>query len=130
MKDSRFCVYLHRRKDNNEVFYVGHGTERRMKAACKYTRSKRWIDIVQKSGGFICEVYKNGLTKQEAVDLEIIVAANYSSLINGKISSPREYPSEEYFSKFFAYSEGSPSGLISLKNGKPCGGKRANHLNG
>lgn len=123
--DKRFCVYLHRRKDNGDVFYVGHGTKRRVKAACKYTRSKAWLLTVEQAGGFLCEVYKDGLTKQEAIDLEPKVASDYTKLVNGKMTTPREYPSREYFSQFFTYSEDSPSGLVSLKNGKPCGAKRS-----
>ena len=129
VNDNRFCVYLHRRKDNNEVFYVGHGTKRRVKAACKYTRSKAWLSVVEDAGGFISEIYQDSLTKQQAIDLEPIVASSYSSLVNGKITSVRDYPSDEYFSKFFAYSEDSPSGLISLRTGKPCGTKRRNNNN-
>ena len=126
---NRFCVYLHRRKDNNEVFYVGHGTKRRIKAACKYTRSKIWLKTVEEAGGFIAEVYQDSLTKQEAIDLEPLVAQKYTNLVNGKITTPRDYPSYEHFSKFFAYSEDSPSGLISIKTGKPCGTKKDNNNN-
>lgn len=129
LESKRYCVYLHRRKDNNEVFYVGHGTERRPRASCKYTRSKMWLRAVETAGGFIPEIYKDGLTKQEAIELEVIVASEYSNLVNGKITSPRDYPTIEHFSKYFAYCEDSPSGLISLKTGKPCGTRKHNNNN-
>jgi len=41
------CVYIHTRKDNNEVFYVGIGkTEKR--AYSKFNRNKHWLNIINK----------------------------------------------------------------------------------
>ncbi len=42
-------VYLHRRKDNNEVFYVGEGTFGRSKNT--HSRSYDWFKIVDEAGG-------------------------------------------------------------------------------
>lgn len=49
-----FVVYLHRRNDTGDVFYVGKGRGRRAKA--RYGRNRWWKHVVEKAGGFTAEV--------------------------------------------------------------------------
>lgn len=112
MNEKRYCVYVHRRLDNNKIFYVGNGSVRRPYASCKYTRSKKWIQVVADCGGRSVEIVKQGLTKDQAVRLETYLINCLSGLINSSNNSPREYPDYDYFSKFVRYDKGSPSGLV------------------
>lgn len=64
----RFYVYLHRRADNNEVFYVGKGSGDRIKV--KNRRSKWWQNIVAKYG-YRYEYVEKGLSEEDAFDLEV-----------------------------------------------------------
>lgn len=128
VNDNRFCVYLHRRKDNNEVFYVGHGTSRRPNASCKYTRSKQWFKVVEEAGGRIVEVLYSDLSKSEAVKIETELIDSLSGLINSKNNAPRVYPPASYFSGFVAYSPDSPSGLKwAVRTRKKSEGETAGH---
>jgi hypothetical protein len=45
----KFYTYIHRRKDTNEVFYIGKGSSHRIYATGKY-RGKYWNNIVNKHG--------------------------------------------------------------------------------
>ena len=61
-----FYVYLHRRKTDNKVFYVGKGTGDRKDS--KSGRTTAWKNIANK--GFTVEVYKNNLSEIDAFMLE------------------------------------------------------------
>ena len=63
-------VYLHRRKDNGEVFYIGHG--RLNRANTKSNRNLKWHSTVKDSGGFYVDYLAENLTKSQAVALEKI----------------------------------------------------------
>lgn len=65
---NRFYVYLHRRADNNEVFYVGKGSGDRIYR--KDGRSVWWNSIVTKHG-YTYEYAEKGLSEESAFDLEI-----------------------------------------------------------
>ena len=69
-----YYVYLHRRKDNNEVFYVGKGKDNR--ANSKQGRNKWWKNIANKHG-FSVEYVKCGLSEDEALELEIKTIKQY-----------------------------------------------------
>lgn len=45
---TQFYVYVHRRKDNNAIFYVGKGKANR--AYSRHDRNKHWRNIVSKCG--------------------------------------------------------------------------------
>lgn len=64
---NNFYIYLHRRSDNNQIFYVGKGKNNR--AWVKQHRSSYWSRIVKKYG-LIVEIYKNDLSEIEAFNLE------------------------------------------------------------
>lgn len=131
-QDTKFCVYAHRRLDTREIFYIGEGTKRRPKAACKYTRGKRWLQVVQDAGGFTIEILEDNLSKQEAQDLEKkYIDTHRDILIN---SDKNTQPTDMILSDFidsFEYDESSPTGLIwktGRSKGKPAG--RVHNNNG
>jgi hypothetical protein len=62
-----FYVYVHRRNDTGEIFYVGKGCGKR--AWKKSTRSEWWKRIEAKHGRTVEIIYK-GLTEDEAFRLE------------------------------------------------------------
>lgn len=127
---NNFCVYVHRRSDDNSIFYVGEGSLRRPSANCKYTRSKLWHSIVEQAGGFNYEILERGLSKEQAQILEKDVInklrgdgiALINTCNNTQPLGIDETLLEELCSNF-DYSDKSESGLI-WKNGKHTG-KRA-----
>lgn len=65
--DNRFFVYLHRRATDNKVFYVGKGTGRRNLS--RSGRNAHWHNVMRKHG-IVQEIIFDGLSHQEALDLE------------------------------------------------------------
>lgn len=82
MKNSK-VIYLHRKKTDNSVFYVGMGNLKR--AYCKQ-REKWWNRVVDKYG-YVIEIFRDGLTSEEAFELEIELIAKYGriDLGNGQL---------------------------------------------
>lgn len=68
MAENVYYVYIHRRNDNNEVFYVGKGKKNR--ATSKSGRNSWWNNIVNKVG-YSVEFIEKGLSEDDAFDLEI-----------------------------------------------------------
>lgn len=66
--DRIFYVYLHRKKTNNEIFYVGKGKGNR--STSRSGRSNHWRNI-EKKHGLTVEIYRGGLSEGEAYALEI-----------------------------------------------------------
>lgn len=67
-KHNDYYVYIHRRNDTNEVFYIGKG--RRYRACVSCNRNKWWLAIVKKHG-FTIEYVEKGLSEDDAYDLEV-----------------------------------------------------------
>lgn len=63
-----FYVYLHRRNDTNEVFYVGKGKDKR--AWSRKGRNEWWKRVVDKCG-YSVEINEAGMSEQSAFDLEV-----------------------------------------------------------
>lgn len=63
----RFYVYVHRRNDNNEVFYVGKGSKDRYRT--HHGRNKWWKRVVAKYG-FTPEIVEKDLFEFDALELE------------------------------------------------------------
>ena len=76
-------VYLHRKKTDNSVFYVGVGNLKR--AYCKQ-RPKWWNNVVSKYG-YTIEIYKDRLTQDESFQIEIELIEKYGriDLKNGQL---------------------------------------------
>lgn len=68
MVHNDYYVYIHRRGDNNEVFYVGKGRGARAKS--KANRNTWWNNINNKCG-FTVEYSETDMSEESAWDLEI-----------------------------------------------------------
>jgi len=81
MKHTDYKVYLHRRKDNNEVFYVGKG--RRWRENSKSNRNKHWHSIVNKYGYYV-EIVESNIDNKTACGIEksLISFFGYKNLCN------------------------------------------------
>jgi len=107
-----FYVYLHRRQDTNEVFYVGKGVGNRL--ITKHNRSIKWNSIVSESGGYLIEKYVENVSEEEALSIERKLIDNPPvdwKLVNSKLSMETKVICPEEFSKYFYIDETSPSGL-------------------
>lgn len=73
---NNFYVYIHRKKSNNEIFYVGKGRKKR--AYGIHGRSSHWNNIVNKYGRIV-EILKDNLTETEAFNLEMQTIKEYKN---------------------------------------------------
>lgn len=70
-------VYLHRRLDTNDVFYIGIGSSLKFRRAFDSSnRNKFWKNIVRKTNYIIGVIYKN-ITYEQACKYEINLIAMY-----------------------------------------------------
>jgi hypothetical protein len=69
-----YYVYLHTRKDG-VIFYVGKGRGKRAKSTAN--RNPHWKSVVAKHDGFNIVMVSNGLTEEQAIELEAELIANY-----------------------------------------------------
>jgi|688.fasta_scaffold485712_1 hypothetical protein len=76
LKDT--CLYKHTSKDNGSIIYIGIGDEKRPYS--KKDRSNFWRNTVKKHGGFDVTILKNGMSWEEACDLEIKMIAFYGRI--------------------------------------------------
>lgn len=68
-------VYIHKRKDNNQIFYVGIGkSERRVNS--KDSRNSHWKGIVSKYG-YTSEITHNNICWEEALSIEKYLISFY-----------------------------------------------------
>lgn len=116
MEDTNYCVYLHRRSDNDAIIYVGEGREARAKNVAKSScRNKAHCKILTETTIY-CEFYKQGLTKVEAEDLEekLIAELVEQGIIltnkNKSATRAKTYIGKDFSDKFEVDSS-SPSGL-------------------
>lgn len=72
--DRRFYVYIHKTRDEGQVFYVGKGARDRI--ARIDSRSEHWLNIVSKHG-FVGEKVKSDMLEPCALSLERMVIAKY-----------------------------------------------------
>ena len=75
---NKYCVYLHRRKDNNEVFYVGQGTDKR--PYCSTRKLKKWNEVIKECGGFSVQIVENFLSKDLALEMEELLIEMYGNV--------------------------------------------------
>ena len=68
------CLYRHIRLDNNEVFYIGIGNEKRPYKT--HSRSSFWHNIVDKSG-YDIEILAKNLSWEDACELEVFMISEY-----------------------------------------------------
>lgn len=106
---NKYCVYLHKRKDNGNVFYVGEGTL--LRPYSKGSRNKKWHEIVN-SIGYEISIVKSKLSKTEALELESSLIKNYQNLVNSKVHSKKVINLDyDLLNKWFYIDNSSPTGL-------------------
>lgn len=120
--EEKYFVYRHWRKDTNEIFYIGIGKIRTDKLATtyimqhyraysKYKRNPIWKRIVSKSE-YDVEIYKDNLTKEEAINLEIEQIAFY-----------KRYKDGGKLSNITIGGETVPDNLLTIENDPKCSEK-------
>lgn len=110
VKNNDYYVYVHRRKDNNEIFYVGKG--RRNRCMSKHYRNKQWNSVVSESNGFTVEFLFINLSEEDALKKELeYVYENKNILVNKRFKNKTTPIDKLYFSEKFYYDSSSPSGL-------------------
>ena len=129
-----YCLYIHIRKSDNIIFYIGIGNEKR--PYIKGTRSTFWKNEVKKHN-YNIEILSNNLTWENAQEAEIQLIKLYGrrdlglgclvNLTNGGEGSPGCVTSEETKIKLSKALKGknlgNKNGMFGLK-GKLCNIKR------
>lgn len=75
-------VYIHKKADTKEIFYVGIGNQLKYRRAYQVTanrRSKGWAMIVEKHGVEV-EIFADNLTREEAFEIEISLIEKYGRI--------------------------------------------------
>ena len=75
-------VYIHKKADTKEVFYVGIGNQLKYRRAYQVTanrRSKEWARVVEKHGVEV-EIFADNLTREEAFEIEISLIKKYGRI--------------------------------------------------
>lgn len=110
MVDKNYCVYIHRSKRTNEIFYVGSGRLRR--ANQKHSRSVGWHSVAD-SDGFTVQIVENSLTKSESIEKEVLYYNNLlesSQLVNKNLPINAKDCTEDIVKDLY-YDETSPTCL-------------------
>ena len=125
MENSK-VVYFHRRKDTNEVFYVGIGTIQR--AMSPSGRNRHWKRIVSKYG-YDIEIVHEGLTWDEACKYEVkyikefgrhnLKEGNLCNMTDGGDGIPNLVITEEH-RKNNSLSHQGEKNIFSVLNDKTC----------
>lgn len=89
MTERSYFVYVHRRLDTGEVFYVGKGTRTNLKQYIRANTTVRrnifWRRIVAKAGGFKSEVLADFFDERDAFSCECELIALYGKQANGGV---------------------------------------------
>src|ERR1035437_8505575 len=89
MSQSNYYVYLHIRKSDGIIFYVGMGINYRAWQKGKTERNDHWHKTVLKHGYTITLVYEN-LTKEDALSKEIELIKSYRNISGDKLVNMTE----------------------------------------
>ena len=107
-------VYIHKRKKDGQIFYVGMGS---IKRPYSFTnRSTMWKNYVEKNGNPEVKIVKGYLTKEEAYKLETKLIIKYGLRIYGKgylvngnygeyKKKPKQHPSYYTLLRYFKNSQ-------------------------
>jgi hypothetical protein len=77
-------LYLHTRKDNGIIFYVGIGVDNRPNEFGKGQRNERWYEVYQEAGGCDVTILYDDLTWGRACELEIMMISFYGREITNE----------------------------------------------
>ena len=80
MPNENFYVYVHKKKTNGDIFYVGKGTGNRLHNFT--SRSKFWKRIAKKYGVDV-EIVISGVQEWYAFETEVELIASYGRIDNG-----------------------------------------------
>lgn len=108
---NKYYVYVHKRKDNGVVFYVGKGSGERYSRA---KRSKNYLNVLDECGGFTSEILKDNLTEKEALDFETELILNPKiewKLVNKVVRLRVHEIDFDLISEYIEYDETSITGL-------------------
>jgi hypothetical protein len=78
----KYYVYLHRRKDTGEIFYIGMGSAENERCLDTRKRNYWWTNIVNKHG-FYAEIIYDNLTFEAAEIIEIMLISKYGRMDMG-----------------------------------------------
>jgi hypothetical protein len=78
-----YIVYQHRRKDNNQVFYIGQGIPKRAYEDVKNRRNENWKLVVKEAGGFNVDILAEGLTRDQSLEIEANYIKKYGTIKHG-----------------------------------------------
>ena len=76
----KYYVYVHKRKGTDTIFYVGKGCFSKSginRVETDKNRNDRWNNTVKKDGGFDSEIIKDGLSEDEAFNLEVKLISEF-----------------------------------------------------
>lgn len=108
--ETKYCVYLHKDKEG-VVRYVGHGTPNRPFVTVASHRSKKWWEIFPEGKPDV-HIVKEGLTKYDALDLEIDLYYKYrETIVNKNCPSKVSELDFDILNEWFYIDEDCPSGL-------------------
>lgn len=108
--EKRFCVYLHKDRDGI-IRYVGHGTPDRPYIFTNAHRNKKWLEMFKENPPEVC-IVSDGLSKHEALDLEIELFHKYrDTILNKHCPSKVSELDFDTFNEWFYIDEDCPSGL-------------------
>lgn len=109
--DSEYYVYFHKTVEEDKIFYVGKGIGDR--AIDKTSRSRDWYDFVENNKYYV-EYFTTNKLESEALRIETEQILSIPDLLNKNIYSKIDLSKEEC-SRYFKYSEHSPSKLERIK---------------
>ncbi len=105
-----YVVYFHTNVLTGEKFYVGKG--RKNRPYSKHGRSVKWQEYVESNGGsFNVEIFKDGLSDQEAVTLETKIMNDNSYQLINQIKNSIHKTGLLEISNAFIYDPSSPTFL-------------------
>ena len=76
-KEKTYVLYMHTRKSDGRIFYIGIGSKKRSKDRSK--RSDEWKEIYREHGRVV-KILAEGLTAERAKELEILMIAFYGRI--------------------------------------------------
>lgn len=68
--EDNYYVYLHRKKDDHKIFYVGKGKDKRFKSLSG--RNNHWVNTSKKHGWYPI-IVKDSLSEEDALDIEELI---------------------------------------------------------
>jgi hypothetical protein len=84
METKDTCLYIHTRKSDGGIFYVGIGDKKR--PYTKNNRNKYWYDMVNEHGGFDVKILKTDMNWEEACCLEYKMISFYGRIRPSKVN--------------------------------------------